>query len=73
MFHGRVVGMSMVCLLHFPIRGFVFVVELSDGRLELSHECFKLEKVLLYLSRTRRFLVRRTKGLSRKSPVEQTR
>ena len=24
-------------LLRFPIRGFVFVLELSDGRLKLSH------------------------------------
>ena len=54
-------------LLRFPIRGFVFVLELSDGRLKLSHECFKLGKVRLYRSRTRRFLGRRTKGLARET------
>ena len=34
LFRGGVVGMSLIRLVRFPFTGFVFVLELSDGRLE---------------------------------------
>ena len=35
LFRGGMVGLSLVRLVQFPFSGFVFVLELSDGRLEL--------------------------------------